>query len=176
MKKRLSILWILLLAALTLCGCSNDNHGLSKGNPTTISVWHYYNGHTASRFDELVTEFNNTVGRENGVIITAQSMSSTTDLENALWNSASEKIGSAKMPNIFQCYPDTALSLKSKITLVDFNEYITEDEKLTYVRQFLDSGYIGQDNAWEIFPVAKSTEVLMLNKTDWDADAHDFKV
>ncbi len=76
MKKRLSILWILLLAALTLCGCSNDNHGLSKGNPTTISVWHYYNGHTASRFDELVTEFNNTVGRENGVIITAQSMSS----------------------------------------------------------------------------------------------------
>ncbi len=173
MKKRLSILWILLLAALTLCGCSNDNHGLSKGNPTTISVWHYYNGHTASRFDELVTEFNNTVGRENGVIITAQSMSSTTDLENALWNSASEKIGSAKMPNIFQCYPDTALSLKSKITLVDFNEYITEDEKLTYVRQFLDSGYIGQDNAWEIFPVAKSTEVLMLNKTDWDKFARD---
>ena len=77
------------------------------------------------------------------------------------------------MPNIFQCYPDTALSLESKVDLIDFNEYITEDEKLTYVRQFLDSGYIGSDNAWKIFPVAKSTEVLMLNKTDWDKFAEE---
>ncbi|MDE7206262.1 MAG: extracellular solute-binding protein [Lachnospiraceae bacterium] len=173
MKKRLSILWIFILAALSLCGCSDDNHGLSRDNPTTISVWHSYSGHTASQFDELVTEFNNTIGREKGVIITAQSMSSTNNLEEALWNSASEKIGSAKMPNIFQCYPDTALSLESKVDLIDFNEYITEDEKLTYVRQFLDSGYIGSDNAWKIFPVAKSTEVLMLNKTDWDKFAEE---
>lgn len=173
MKKQLSILWFLILTVLTLGGCSDENHGLSKENPTTISVWHYYNGHTASQFDELVTEFNNTVGRENGVIITAQSMSSTSDLEEALWNSATEKIGSSQMPNIFQCYPDTALSLESRVELVDFNEYITEDEKLTYVRQFLDSGYIGSDNAWKIFPVAKSTEVLMLNKTDWDQFANE---
>lgn len=168
MKKQLSILWLFVLAVLALCGCSDDNHGLSKKNPVTISVWHYYNGHAASQFDDLVTEFNNTIGRENGVIITAQSMGSTSELEEALWDCATEKIGSPAMPNIFQCYPDTALSLESKVSLVDFNDYITEDEKLAYVRQFLDSGCIGADNAWKIFPVAKSTEVLVLNKTDWD--------
>lgn len=172
MKKRISILWILILACLlacfALCGCSDDNHGLSKGNPTTVTVWHYYSGHAASQFDALVTEFNNTVGRENGVIVMAQSMSSISDLEDALWDSANEKIGSSKMPNIFQCYQDTALALESKVTLIDFNHYVTEDEKLTYVRQFLDAGCIGPNKAWKIFPVAQSTEVLMLNKTDWD--------
>lgn len=168
MNRRISLLCFFIFAMCALCGCSDSNHGLSKDNPITISVWHSYSGHTASQFDELVTEFNNTVGRENGVIITAQSMSSANGLEKALWDSASEKIGSPPMPNIFQCYPDTALSLENSIALVDFNEYITEDEKLTYVRQFLDSGCIGPDNAWKIFPVAKSTEVLMLNKTDWD--------
>lgn len=173
MKKQLSILWFLLLAMLALCGCSEDNHGLSKENPVTISVWHYYSGHAASQFDDLVTEFNNTVGREKGIIITAQSMNSTSDLEEALWDCATEKIGSPAMPNIFQCYPDSALSLESKVALVDFNDYVTEDEKLAYVRQFLDSGCIGPDNAWKIFPVAKSTEVLMLNKTDWDRFAKD---
>ena len=173
MKKRISFLGIYILVVFALCGCSGDNHGLSKENPTTISVWHYYSGHAASQFDDLVTEFNNTIGRENGIIITAQSMSSTSDLEEALWGAATEKIGSPDMPNLFQCYPDTALSLEREIQLVDFNEYITEDEKLTYVRQFLDSGCIGADSAWKIFPVAKSTEILMLNKTDWDKFARD---
>lgn len=173
MKKQFSILCFFLLTMVTLCGCSDDNHGLSKENPITISVWHYYGGHAASQFDDLVTEFNNTIGRENGVVVTAQGMSSTGELDEALWDCATEKIGSPAMPNMFQCYPDTALSLEQKVALVDFNDYITEDEKLTYVRQFLDSGCIGADNAWKIFPVAKSTEVLMLNKTDWDKFARD---
>lgn len=168
MNRRISILCFLLFSMFALCGCSDDTHGLSRDNPTAVCVWHSYNGHAASQFDELVTEFNNTVGRENGVIVTAQNMSSESNLEEALWDCVSKKIGSPKMPNIFQCYPDTALALKSKVGLVNFNEYFTADEKLTYVRQFLDSGCIGADNAWNIFPVAKSTEVLMINKTDWD--------
>lgn len=173
MNRRISVLCFFIAAMLTLCGCSDNNHGLSKENPTAVSIWHCYNGHAASQFDDLVTEFNNTVGRENGIIITAQGMSSASGLEDALWDSATEKIGSPAMPNIFQCYPDTALSLESKVSLVDFNDYVSEDEKLAYVRQFLDSGCIGADNAWKIFPVAKSTEILMLNKTDWDKFARE---
>lgn len=173
MKKRISIFWILILtclmACLALCGCgSGDTHGLSKEKPTAVTVWHYYNGSAASQFDALITEFNNTVGREIGVVVMAQSMSSISGLEGALWDSINEKTGSSKMPNIFQCYQDTALSIDRRAPLVDFNNYVTEDEKLTYVRSFLDAGCIGPGKAWKIFPVAQSTEVLMLNKTDWD--------
>lgn len=173
MKKLFSILWFIIPAVLALGGCGSDNRGLSSKNPTAVSVWHYYSGHTASQFDDLVTEFNNTAGREHGVIVTAQSMSSIGDLEEALRDSSAGKIGSLDMPNIFQCYPDTALSIERQVPLVNFNDYITEDEKLAYVRSFLDSGCIGADSAWKIFPVAKATEVLMLNKTDWDKFADD---
>lgn len=81
MKKASFFLWIYILASLTLFGCSDNHHGLSQDNPTAITIWHYYSGHVATQFDELVTEFNNTVGRENGIIVTAQSMSSANDLE-----------------------------------------------------------------------------------------------
>lgn len=176
MKKRLSsLLYIFcVLLALFLTGCGGqDNHGLSKENPTSIKVWHYYNGALAAAFDELVSEFNNTVGRENGIVVYSESMSTVTDLENALWDCANEKVGAPDMPNIFQSYQDTATALDKVVSLVDFDDYITEDEKNSYVKLFLDSGCIGTDRKWKLFPIAKSTEVLVLNKTDWDKFAAD---
>lgn len=169
-KKRVILLIAMALSAILLlsaCG-QKDNHGLSADNPTTITVWHYYNGSLAIAFDELVAEFNNTTGRENGVVVYSESMSSVTDLENALWDAANEKVGAPEMPNIFQCYPDTAVMLDKTAKLADLDKYVTEEEKSAYVERFFDDGRIGEGNAWKLFPIAKSTEVLMLNKTDWD--------
>ena len=163
-----------MITVLLLTGCGRqDSHGLSKENPTSIKVWHYYNGALAAGYDELVSEFNNTVGRENGIVVYSESMSTVNDLENALWDSANEKVGAPDMPNIFQCYQDTATALDKVVALVDFDDYLTEDEKNSYVKLFLDTGYVGADKKWKIFPVAKSTEVLILNKTDWDRFAAD---
>jgi len=174
-KKRVILFIIMIISALfLLSACSkNDNHGLSANNPTDITVWHYYNGTLAIAFDELVGEFNNTIGRENGVVVYPESMSSVTDLESALWDAANEKVGAPKMPNIFQCYPDNAVTLDGVIQLVDLDKYVSAEEKSAYVKRFLDDGCIGTDNAWKLFPIAKSTEVLMLNKTDWDKFAAD---
>lgn len=169
MKKQFCVLFVSIFIVISaLCGCSEENHGLSTENPTTVTVWHYYNGHAAVVFDALVAEFNNTVGLENGVVVTAQSMGTAADLETALQNAAVQTVGFSKMPNLFQCYPDTAAALGDTVALVDFNDYVTEDEKLTYVRRYLDAGCIGADNTWNIFPVAAATEVLLLNQTDWN--------
>ena len=161
MKKRLSSLLVYIscvVSALLLSGCGKgDSHGLSPQNPTSIKVWHYYNGALAAAFDELVSEFNNTVGRENGIVVYSESMSTVAALESALWDSANEKVGAPYMPNIFQCYQDTATALDDVVQLVDFDEYLSEDEKLSYVKLFLDSGCIGMDKKWKLFPVAKST-------------------
>lgn len=177
MKKRLSsILYVFcaVTTALFLTGCDDTaSHGLSRENPTSIKIWHYYNGTLAAAFDELVSEFNNTVGRENGIVVYSESMSTVVDLESALWDSANEKVGAPDMPNIFQCYQDTATALDKVVSLVDFDDYITEDEKNSYVKLFLDAGCIGTEKKWKLFPVAKSTEVLILNKTDWDRFAAD---
>lgn len=176
MKKRIaSILYIICAAStLLLSGCGkSDTYGLSTKNPTNIKIWHYYNGALATAFDGLVSEFNNTVGRENGIVVNSESMSTVADLENALWDSANEKVGAPDMPNIFQCYQDTAYALDKKISLVNFDNYVTEDEKNSYVKLFVDAGCIGENPEWKLFPTAKSTEVLILNKTDWDKFATD---
>ena len=167
-------LCIILSVILMSGACSRqESNGLSIDNPTSITVWHYYNGTLAIVFDELVSEFNNTFGRENGVVVKSESMSTIAGLEDALWDAANEKVGAAQMPNIFQCYQDTAIALDGVVSLINFDDYITEEEKISYVKLFLDSGCIGQNHEWKIFPIAKSTEVLILNKTDWDKFAAD---
>lgn len=173
-KKCGRLLGIFFSAAFLLTACGRrETSVLSAKNPTDITIWHYYNGSLGIAFDELAAEFNNTVGRENGIVVHAESMSTIAGLEGALWDSASQKVGAARMPNVFQCYPDTALALDEVIPLVDFDDYLTENEKVSYVKLFLDSGYIGKNHSWKLFPVAKSTEVLILNKTDWDKFAAD---
>ena len=145
MKKRItSILYIVCTAsAILLTGCSKtDTHGLSAKNPTSIKIWHYYNGALATAFDGLVSEFNNTVGRESGIVVNAESMGTVSDLENALWDSANEKIGAPDMPNIFQCYQDTAYALDKEISLVNFDDYVTEDEKKDRKSTRLNSSHI----------------------------------
>lgn len=177
-KINLILCFIISLSAAFCCtSCSSQEHSsISADNPTSINVWHYYNGTLAVAFDELVDEFNNTVGRESGIVVHSESMSSISNLENALWDAANKKVGASEMPNIFQSYQDTALRLDDVVSLVNFDDYIPEEEKVSYVKLFLDSGYIGADKEWKLFPIAKSTEVLVLNKTDWDKFAADTDV
>ncbi len=167
-KTIVRILGMLCLVAVLLTGCGNENHGLSAKKPQDITVWHYYGGALATQFDELVDEFNNTVGRDMGIVVYAESKSSIGDLVSQLEASANKEVGAAEMPNIFHCYLDTAASLEGTVDLVHLDDYMTDEEKASYFADYVAEGTFGTDNAWKLFPVAKSTEVLMLNKTDWD--------
>ena len=53
------------------------------------------------------------------------------------------------------------------IMLVDLSQYLTEDERAQYVQDYLDEGDFDGDGSMKIFPVAKSTEVMLFNDTDW---------
>ena len=72
---------ILCLAAAMLGGCAKrKNHGLDPKSPTTITIWHYYNGVQQENFDNLLMTFNETVGREMGIAAEARSKNSINDL------------------------------------------------------------------------------------------------
>lgn len=156
--------------ALTLMGCANKskNHGLNPKNPQEITIWNYYNGAQAVAFEASVNEFNNSVGREKGIIVTAQSKSSIEDLSDALTASANQEVGAEEMPDIFQCYSDSAVVLDQKDILADLNQYITKEERDKYIDSYIEEGIWGSDGSWKLFPFAKSTELLALNKTDWE--------
>ena len=62
-----------VLAATLSAGCAGDSGKaavkLDPSNPTTITVWDYYNGAQQASFDSLVSEFNSTVGKEKGIYV-----------------------------------------------------------------------------------------------------------
>lgn len=173
MKKRsntqlLIYLICILLFAAALSGCMKKEYGLDKNKPIVISIWHYYNGANKTTFDELVSEFNETVGAEKGIIIDPYNQGSITDLFNNITASAKGKVGSMQMPDIFATYVDSANELNELGILANMDDYFTEEELSEYIPNYIEEGRFDQEDSLRVFPIAKSTELLCINKTDWD--------
>ncbi len=154
-----------LAAALTGCG---EKSPLDPGDPVSLTVWHYYNGSQQAAFDTLVEEFNDTVGKEMGIYVQSFSQGSVSDLESAVRDSISGKVGADEMPDIFSSYADTAYEVEQAGALANLSEYLDREELDKYVDSYIEEGCIAADGTLRIFPTAKSTEILMLNKTDWE--------
>lgn len=176
-KKLAALLLTGLLAAsvCTFTGCGEAGSSqpaatiqLDPSHPVSLTVWHYYNGAQQAAFDELVSEFNATLGKENGIYVEGYSQGSVADLEAALTDSVEEKVGSQTMPDLFSTYTDTAYAIQKQDKLADLTRYFTQDELNEYVDSYIQEGYFHNDDALYLFPVAKSTEIMMMNKTEWD--------
>ena len=175
MKKHIRAFVSLLCAAALALGCAScggaaQSTGKSGGTAgvTHITVWNYYNGDQLESFNKLVDQFNETTGREKGIRVESASQGSMSDLETNVMDAAQGKVGAAAMPNIFSAYADTAYALDQMGMLVDLSQYLTEDERAQYVQGYLDEGDFDGDGSMKIFPVAKSTELMFLNETDWE--------
>lgn len=161
----------ILLAALFLlsAGCTGKNteaSGLDPSNPVTLTLWHYYVSENKQALENAITQFNQTIGIEQGVIIDVVAKGSIAELEKDVTASAMGVINSNPMPDLFSSYPDKALEIDSYDMLCDLNEYFTEDEKNMYVANFLADGVYDNDRLL-LIPIAKSTELLYINDTAW---------
>ncbi len=166
-----------LAGCLLLCGCSGKTGAgavkLDRDKPVNITVWHYYNGAQEAAFARMVSEFNDTVGKEQGIYVESHSKGNVTELENAVLASSKKEVGSEAMPNLFSSYADTAYELEKAGALADLDPYFTAEEQNEYMDSYIEEGRIGVNGELKIFPIAKSTEVLMVNKTVWDEFAAD---
>ena len=171
--------WIVVSVAGTmvlplLAGCGekqidkNEVVKLDPNNPVSLTVWHYYNGAQQAAFDQLVQEFNATTGKEKGIYVEGYSQGSVSDLEKAISDSVAEKVGAQPMPDVFSTYADTAYAVQQQGKLADLNQYFTADELSDYVDNYIEEGHFHDSDELYLFPVAKSTEVMMLNATDWE--------
>ena len=165
-KKFIVCLTGMAMAAAVLSGCGDS--GGKSSEPVTLTVWTYYNGEQLDAFNSLVDTFNDTVGKEKGIIIESSSQGSVNDLETNVMAAAEEKVGASDMPAIFSAYADTAYKLDEMGKVVDLSDYLTEDEQKKYIDAYLEEGDFSGDGSIKIFPVAKSTELLFMNGTDWD--------
>lgn len=179
MKKRSRFICILLTGVLMLMsfsGCSKQDDYedlLDEKSPVTITIWHYYNGVQQTQFDEMVSEFNSTVGLEKGIIVEAISKNSINELADSVKASAAKEPGAEDMPDIFASYAETAYIIDEMGYVADLKKYFSEKELNAYIDEYIEEGSFDKGETLRIFPTAKSTEVMMLNQTDWQkfADA-----
>ena len=174
MKKQIKSLLCGLCAAALALGCAGCGGSAGPEVPakvTNITVWTYYNGDQLESFTSLVNQFNETIGAQKDIKVFTESQGSVNDLETSVLDSAEGKVGAAAVPNIFSAYADTAYALDQMGMVVDLAPYLTEEEKAQFVEGYLSEGDFGEDGSIKIFPVAKSTELLFLNDTDWQAFA-----
>ena len=166
-----ALVCILTLFLMTGCSTRKEEKGnavrLDPNNPVSLTVWHYYNGAQQAAFDQLVQEFNATAGREKGIYVEGYSQGSVSDLEKAISASVAGKVGAQPMPDLFSTYADTAYAVQQPGKLADLKQYFTAEELAGYVDAYIQEGYFQDDTKLYLFPVAKSTEVMLLNATDW---------
>ena len=156
----------LALAMLSGCGSGTD-YGLDAKNPTAITIWHYYNGVQQATFDSLLVEFNETVGREKGIVAEGRNKKSINDLAEAALASLRNDDGAELAPDMFAAYAETAYIADRMEAVVDLSKYFTEKELEEYITGYLEEGSLDDHGGLKIFPTAKSTEIMMLNLTDW---------
>lgn len=174
MKRKLHLTALLIVSSLLISACASGDVGqvnLDPKNPVTITVWHYYNGSQLAAFEEMLNDFNATVGKEQGIYARGNSQGDMTGLEEAVWAALNNQVGSDDVPNVFSSYADTAYDIDQEGYLADISQYLSEEELDAYVDSYIEEGRIGENGELRIFPTAKCSEIFLLNKTDWDAFA-----
>lgn len=150
-----------------MSGCRIVGKDTSFKNPVSVTVWNYYNGDQLLAFEQLVAEFNDTVGREKNIVVLSVSQGSIDNLANSLMDAVQGKVGAQNVPTLAAVYPETAYGLNEMGKLVPIETYFTTEELSAYVPSFVEDGRLKENGDIMLFPVSKSTEVFIVNETDW---------
>lgn len=161
MKRFLTILLCLALL-LSAAGCK----AAREEQPITLTIWHVYGGQTDSPLNDLIEEFNRTVGKEQNIAVQVTSVTNTNTIHEGVLAAANDDPGASELPDMFISYPKTVLAMPDEEVLVDYRDYFSEEELSAFLPAFIEEGTIHDRLA--ILPVAKSTEVLFVNKTLFD--------
>lgn len=164
MRKFIRTALTILLPVLTLCACGKRSE-LNPNDPVTLSMWHVYGEQTESPMNRLVAEFNETIGKEHGIIIDVSLITNTSDIHRWITAILDDTPGAPKMPDLFFCHSENAAKLGTD-RLLDWYDYFSENEIKEFVPGFLEDGVV--DGHLSVLPVSKSTHLLFLNGTKFE--------
>jgi multiple sugar transport system substrate-binding protein len=160
-RRFFAFLLVAICVLSQLTGCTPTDRPASE-NPVTLTIWHVYGSQTKSPFNTAIDEFNNTVGKENGITVNVVSVTSSSAIDKALAASVNGEPGAEELPDLFTAYPRVA-QIVGTDRLLAWDQYFSEQELSAFKQEFLEEGYF--DSQLLMLPIAKSTEALYLNKT-----------
>ena len=162
--KKLFVCMLILFCAVGLSGCKSKTT-LSPDNPVTLTMWHVYGEQADSPMNRLVDQFNETVGKEKGIIIDVAVVTNSLVLHTQLLDAHTNKPGSPRMPDLFSCHPNIVKLLGAE-QLLDWQDYFSEEELSHFVDEFIQDGMV--ENRLAVFPVSKSSFALFINGSQFD--------
>ena len=156
----------ILLTILTVCTSTACAGPSPQEEPVTVTLWHVYGGQADSPLNTRIEEFNDTVGVEENIRVQVTSVTNTNTIHENVLSSAFEDPGAPKLPDMFVSYPKTVMAMPDDQVLVDYQDYFSKEELEEFIPAFLEEGRI--EDRLEVLPIAKSTEIMFVNKTAFD--------
>ena len=138
MKRSIVILLAALLALTGLFGCA-EKSVLDPKEPVTLTMWHVYGEQASSPMNRLVDEFNNTLGKDKGIVVQVTNVTSTSKISAQLKAAAADTPDAPEMPDLFSAHTNTAAELEAE-KLMDWEKYFTKEELAGFVPEFLEDG------------------------------------
>ncbi len=148
-----------LAVSFTFFACNKNNTLLDPKKPTTLTMWHVYGEQVNSPMNDIVEQFNSTVGKDKGIIINVTLMSNASQIGKKLKDAQTGKAGAKEMPDLFFCHSSDARGLGAN-NLLNWNDYFSPSELNNFVSDFLSDGMV--DDNLVVFPVSKSTYMLFI--------------
>lgn len=141
MERRTFLKLAALVPGLALAGCGGSKTLLSPKDPTMLSIWHVYGEQADSPMNRLLTEFNDTVGREKGILLNVTNMTNSAAIGGQLQDAKAGKPGALDLPDLFSAHSADASALGIE-NLVDWNDWFTAEDMAAYVPGFVQDGII----------------------------------
>lgn len=167
-KKILAALLVMIM--VLMAGCTPKQEPtpgpVDEVKPVSITIWHYFSGAQQEALNAIVEEFNQTIGAEKKITVIAENQGYVADLEKKIQTAADA--GLDTLPEIIHGYPDITATLHAKGFVADMGSYIDAADLEDYFEGFIREGSQFEGGEFRLMPVAKSTELLFLNKTLWD--------
>lgn len=135
-------------------------------------MWHNPTGHQSDALSEAVDRFNRSVGREKGIAVIVTTIAKSEILHEKLTSIALGDPGAPQAPDIVVAYPKSVAPLVARGALVAFDDYFSSKELAAYVPSFVEAGRLA-DGGLYVFPIGRSTEGLIVNRTFWDRFSHE---
>ena len=177
--KKLAASCAVLFGLSSMVACSNPNENQNEQenkdlltsieNPVEIEFWHAMSGPNEAAVNQLVEDFNATVGQEKGITVKPIYQGAYNDLKSKVTAAIKAKTA----PAISQAYPDWVAEYLQSGAVVELDNYIFHEE--VGIENFDDiaEAYRKENSQYEgnkfySLPFNKSTEVLYYNKTFFD--------
>lgn len=161
--KKIISLFIVIVMTLTIpytfLACNKSKTLLDPKKPTILTMWHVYGEQVNSPMNDFIEQFNETVGKEKGIIINVTLMSNASQIGTKLKDAQTGKAGAKEIPDLFFCHSSDARNLGVD-KLLNWKEYFSTSELDNFVPDFLSDGMV--DDKLVVFPVSKSTYMLFI--------------